>query len=99
MPKRRDWRERLTSLLDLPGDVIRDLARVTLVGDMQLAVENHRGLVGYASDRVVLKTPSGILAVTGSDLVISQITPEAILLSGRVTGLAFLDAGSPPGQA
>lgn len=87
---KRDWRERLTSLLDLPGDLLRDLARVTLVGDRHLAVENHRGLVEYAGDRVVLRTPQGMLAVTGTDMVIRQITADTVVLAGQVTGLQFL---------
>ncbi|MFO7173721.1 MAG: sporulation protein YqfC [Bacillota bacterium] len=92
---KRDWRDRLTSLLDLPGDLLRDLARVTLVGDQHLAVENHRGLVEYTGGRVVLRTPQGMLAVTGNDMVIRQITADTVVLAGQVTGLQFL--GESPG--
>lgn len=97
MEARRDWRHRLTSIFDLPGDVVLDLARVTLIGDVQMAIENHRGLVEYGPDRMVVSVPRGCLQITGADLVIGSITPEEIILQGRIHGLQFADSSAQRG--
>lgn len=92
MTGRRDLRGRLTSLFDLPGDVVLDVARIILIGDLELAVENHRGLVEYTPQRVVIAIPGGRLVVVGGGLTIGSITSEEITLTGRITGLERIGA-------
>lgn len=90
MESRRDLRSRITSIFDLPGDVVLDVARVTLVGDVQMAVENHRGLIEYTPGRIVIGVPKGQIAVEGEELRIGSITPEEIILMGRIACLRFV---------
>lgn len=87
----RDLRGRLTSIFDLPGDVVLDVARVTLVGDVQMAIENHRGLLEYNPDRIVVGVPRGRLAITGTELRIGSITPEEIILMGKIAGVQCME--------
>lgn len=89
MEGRKDLRSRIASIFDLPGDVVLDVARIVLVGDMQLAVENHRGLMEYSPERVVIGVPRGQIAIRGEDLRIGSITPEEIILMGRIASLQF----------
>lgn len=91
VPEPRDMRGRLSSIFDLPGDVVLDVARVTLVGDVQMAVENHRGLTEYTPDRIVICVPRGQLVVTGAELVIGTITPEEIILMGKISGAHYTE--------
>ena len=44
------------AVVDLPKDLVLNLPRITLVGDLQLVIENHRGIedfdeIGRASCR------------------------------------------------
>jgi sporulation protein YqfC len=89
-------RDRLVSLLELPGDVLLDTARVTLVGDMEMVVENHRGLIEYTPNRVVLTIPEGEMAVAGEELRIGVISPEQVILLGRIRSIHYT---SPSGGA
>lgn len=88
--RRNGLRERLVSLLELPGDVVLDVARVTLVGSMELVVENHRGLVEYNPDRVVLNLPDGRMTIDGEELRIGFLSPDQLVLLGKVIGLRYL---------
>lgn len=96
MQKRRGLRDRLVSLLELPGDVVLDVARVTLVGNMELVVENHRGIVQYNENRVGLNIPEGTLAVEGEDLRLASISPDQVIILGRITSLRYT---APDGDA
>lgn len=105
MQKRRGLRDRLVSLLELPGDVLLDVARVTLVGDVELVVENHRGIVQYTEDRVGLSIPEGTLTVEGEELRIAAISPEQVIILGRIRSLRYTppdgasSGGVSPGRA
>ncbi len=85
--RRRGLRERLVSLLELPGDAVLDVPRAVLIGNMELVVENHRGLVEYRPDRVVLRLPEGKMTIDGEDLRIGFLSPDQAVLLGRIDGL------------
>jgi sporulation protein YqfC len=85
----RRWVRQVGGLLELPGDALLNLSRLIVVGDQQVVVENHRGLLGYYPHQVVLRVPEGRVTITGENLVIGHIDTEELSLSGKVTGVAF----------
>lgn len=85
----RDLKEKVASLFELPGDLLLDVARITLVGEMQVLVENHRGLLEYNPGRVTLSVPKGRVSIEGEELSIGSISPDAVTIHGRVLSLKF----------
>jgi sporulation protein YqfC len=86
----RKWSEFTASLLDLPQDVVQDLPRVTMIGNVQLYIENHRGVLHFASDRLLLKLTRGKLEVKGQQLVIRAILPEEVFVEGNIEGISYI---------
>lgn len=84
---------RLIDLLDLPPDVILDLPKISLIGDYQLSLENHRGLIEYNPDLVRVSTNRGKIRVRGVDLSIKSILKEELLLTGQILGIELVDWG------
>ncbi len=82
-------RNRIAGALDLPGDVVLDLPRITLIGNAEMSVENHRGLIEYSPQCVVIGLGEGQVVVRGEDLRIGSIVPEEITLSGRIASVGF----------
>jgi sporulation protein YqfC len=80
----------IADLLELPRDIVLDLPKVTLVGNLQLYIENHKGIIEYSTGIVRINTKSGILVVTGCDLTIRTIVVEEIILVGRIDKVEFL---------
>lgn len=89
----RRWNKRLrrmtASMLDLPQDVIFDLPRVTMIGNMQLYIENHRGVLGFSDQQLMLQLSVGQLEITGKDLVIRAILPEEVFIEGEVRDIRY----------
>lgn len=90
MRRKDGLRDRLVSLLELPGDVMLDVARITVVGDREMVIENHRGLTEYTPNRVVLSVPEGQLSIDGEELRIGAISPEQVILLGTIRGMRYL---------
>lgn len=80
----------LAGALDLPRDAIRDLPRLTLIGQGELVVENHRGVAFFDQERVLVALPGGRLEVRGQRLVIDRIDREELVVIGRIEAVHFL---------
>lgn len=88
--KLRKWS---VDALDLPGDLVYDLPRLTMIGARQLYIENHRGVIHFSPDTLHLALSQGTLEVQGSDLVIKAIMPEEVVIEGRIFGIKYREAG------
>ncbi|SDC72350.1 sporulation protein YqfC [Paenibacillus sp. UNCCL117] len=77
-------------LLDLPQDVALDLPRITMIGNMQLYIENHRGVIHFSDESLKLALPNGKLEVVGSNLVIRAIMPDEVMIEGTIRDVQYM---------
>jgi sporulation protein YqfC len=77
-------------MLELPQDVVMDLPRMTMIGNVQLYIENHRGVLHFSSERLLLALSKGKLEVQGRQLVIRAILTEEVFIEGVIDGVTFL---------
>ena len=90
----KNWSQKVKQMLantvDLPKDVMLDLPRITMIGQLHIYIENHRGLVTFAEDEIRLALTQGQLLIKGNQFVIKAILPEEILLEGTIHSVAFI---------
>ncbi|MDI3281238.1 MAG: sporulation protein YqfC [Bacillota bacterium] len=84
---------RLVDALELPRDIALDLPKVTLVGNLQVFVENHRGIIEYRPDEVRINSSRGEIVIAGSRLAIGTISRAEVVVEGRISGVALRDWG------
>jgi sporulation protein YqfC len=88
MQQMRKW---MTQTMDLPEDVMMDLPRVTMIGQIHIYIENHRGLLTFTDREVRLLLKQGQLLIRGEQFVIKMILPEEILLQGRIVEVTYIE--------
>lgn len=76
--------------LELPKDIFGGLPLISMEGNRSLSITNHRGIVRYEHEKIVVATRHGSIEVTGRDLVIPQFTGDVIEIRGYVEGVTFL---------
>lgn len=82
----------LAGALDLPQDVILDMPRITMIGPLQMYVENHQGVLVFDREELrLLLSNKAQLLVRGENLIIRQILPEEVLLEGMIREVKYLD--------
>lgn len=81
--------ERLADLFEIPKNVLLDMPRIVLVGNVQLTVENHLGIVEYTQQRVRVATSRGEVGVEGRGLSIAKITKTEIAIEGCIHCIAL----------
>ena len=74
----------LVKAFEIPEDVMGDLSRLTMLGNKQLLIENHRGIIEYTPTYIRLNLVDGILVIKGTHLVLGNLQLEQILVEGKV---------------
>lgn len=77
--------------MELPADVMMDLPRITMIGQIHIYIENHRGLLKFSDTEIRLMLKQGQLLVKGNSFVIRTILPEEILLEGKIDQVTYLE--------
>jgi sporulation protein YqfC len=85
------FRRKLAETLELPKDVVMDVPKVTIVGCIQLNIENHRGIIEYSDCNIRINTSIGVYKIKGSNLVIKNIVADEIIITGNIQNIDFTD--------
>ncbi len=90
MKKRMDEiKSSISEILELPKDIVLDLPKVTMIGNLQVYIENHKGIIEYSKHRIRINTNIGILRITGKDMYIRTIVTEEVVVVGDIELLEF----------
>jgi sporulation protein YqfC len=79
----------MTEVLELPKDLILNLPRITMVGNVQMTLENHRGVILYTDQRIKVAVEKGEVEVLGRKLTIRSIFSDEIIVDGVITGVNY----------
>lgn len=78
---------RASRVLDLPGDVVAGMPRVELIGDGELRMEAHKGILAYGPEEIHISGGKLIIMVKGSGLELRAMNPTELLITGRITAV------------
>ncbi|MGD6818150.1 sporulation protein YqfC [Metabacillus sp. 84] len=91
----KKWSSRIanwiTKTIELPPDVMMDLPRITMVGQLHIYIENHRGLLKFTDQEIRLLLKQGQLLIRGESFVIRTILPEEIMLEGKIEHVQYVE--------
>lgn len=65
--------------------------RVVISENKQLLVEEHRGILEYADQRLVLGLEKGRLVISGQNIEIGEYTDRDIVVLGKIRSMEFME--------
>lgn len=83
MERKESFLEKTAQVLDLPPDVA-GLPRIELLGDKELRVENHKGILAYGTEEIHISGGRLVIRVLGSDLELRSMNASELLITGCV---------------
>jgi sporulation protein YqfC len=89
-PRRAGLLERTAELLDLPADALAGLPRLELVGDGELRMENHKGILAYGSEEIHISGGIYLVRITGQNLELRAMTGLELLITGRIETISLV---------
>ena len=83
MERRASILEKTAQALDLPPDVA-GLPRIELLGDRELRVEYHKGILAYGTEEIHISGGKLIIRVLGSGLELRSMNVHELLITGHI---------------
>jgi sporulation protein YqfC len=81
----------VAELFDLPADVVAGLPHMEMIGDRQLYLEHHTGLLSYSDRQIDANTAAGILRVEGERLSLLAMTAEELRIGGIINSVEWVE--------
>lgn len=75
--------------LDIPREIIKNSYKIILDGNEFLTVENHRGIVKFDKDEIVLKVDDGFISILGNNFNIVYISGNTLKVNGFFMGVKY----------
>ncbi len=82
--------ERAARMLDLPADAVAGVPRIELVGDGEMRMSPHRGILAYGSEEIHISGGKVVVRVLGEKLELRAMTPVELLITGHIRVVEFV---------
>ena len=82
----KSLKEKFLTAMDLPIELLNDVPRITLIGNNNLLIENHKGIIEYDENIIRLVSHINIL---GNQIKVEEINNDEIFITGEITNVEF----------
>lgn len=92
-----DWNKKELNLIsraadvfDLPADVIGDLPHIELIGDCQMLLSRHQGILSYSQEAIDINGGKLIIRLAGQDLELTAMNDSELRVRGRIRSVELV---------
>ncbi|NLJ40717.1 MAG: sporulation protein YqfC [Clostridiales bacterium] len=80
----------VSEMFELPKEITLDMPKINLIGNGQMLVENHRGIIEYTPELIRVNSTVGVIRIQGNELSLRNIGAEDIMISGHIKSMEFI---------
>ncbi|NLV77271.1 MAG: sporulation protein YqfC [Tissierellia bacterium] len=85
-----DFKYNISETFELPKDIVLDLPKIIMIGDLELHISNHKGIIEYTQETLRINSNIGILKVEGTNLELKTILSEEIIVTGNIEKIEII---------
>lgn len=82
-------KETIAEKLDLPREVILNIPKITVTGDNEITIENHKGVVLFEESEVKINSNVGLISISGGNFEILFMGGSTLTLSGKFRSIVY----------
>lgn len=83
-------KQSISEALELPIDIMMDLPKLSVIGNVEASLLNHKGIIEYTQETIRINTKSGVFKITGEELEIKTILSEEIVIVGLIENIEII---------
>ena len=76
--------ELLSEKLDIPADISVGAAKLSIFGKNRVLIENHKGILHYSENEILLNAKGMTVRILGDGIAISAMDKKDMLITGRI---------------
>lgn len=81
---------KIIKALDLPQDLFLGLPNISLSGNREVYLSNHRGILSYGQEEMVILIKEYQLVIKGKSLSIVSYTKDDLTIQGYIRSMEFI---------
>ncbi len=88
--RRKQTANKIIDTLDLPQDIFQGLPSLTLSGNRELYISNHRGILSYGQEEMIILAKEYQLQINGKSLCIESYSRDELTIKGYIHSIKFI---------
>ena len=77
--------------LELPVNIAAGVARIELLGNRELYMDRHRGVLAYSTEEVDVNGGGVVVRIRGEGLQLLVMTEQELRLTGKIAGIELVE--------
>ena len=82
-------KEKILNKLEFPRDISLDLPKIIVIGNREITIENHKGIIFFESAMVKINSRIGAILIKGEEFEILFIAENSITITGVFKGISY----------
>ena len=82
-------REIIAETFDLPKDIVLNVPKITIIGNDEITIENHKGIILFERNVIKVNTKVKAINIEGHNLEILYIGDSTITISGKFKSISY----------
>lgn len=82
--------KKLIETLDLPQDLFLGVPDISLTGNKEVYISNHRGILSYGEEEMLILAKEFQIRICGKKLNIVSYSKEDLTIQGYISAVEFL---------
>ena len=80
--------------MNIPKDVTLGLPYLSIIGNIEVHIDNHKGILEYHSNIVRVQTKAGKICIIGKHLDIDYYANDELKICGEILNIEFHFGGT-----
>ena len=82
--KKNNVREKIERALEMPLELLKNIPRVTLIGNENVLIENYKSIVEY--EKNIIRVSNNV-CILGEELNVSELSAEELIVTGKIKSI------------
>lgn len=88
--KIEDMKTKVSEAFELPKEITLDLPKISIIGNIQTLIENHKGIIEYNPERIRVNSSIGVIRIEGKEMNLRNIGSDDIIITGEIKSMEYI---------
>lgn len=87
--RKKRMQQSFANVFEIPEDTVFNLPKITMMGNTQVFIENHMGVIEYTPQKLRIGVSFGEIEISGTDFFLKNILSDELSLQGKIESVIF----------